>query len=244
VGRALQCPSCGAKTSLAGVNGETFECEHCGQVLKVPAGARGVSSAAAGGAGASPPPRRRSTAAAAAVAEPVPPADSPAAAGASARVAAAPAATSVLPPEEPVIVRPPDDDGRAAPPPRIPRDALPLGVRIGAWVLAVPIGLAIVGIPARALGYLTSQKLLDVFVKHNLSRFVPLVVIVVLWALATTILVEVFVEGGRWLMLRRRARRGPEGDVAAVDGVDGAPAGPSAPRVPPRQRRSSRARGS
>ena len=81
-------------------------------------------------------------------------------------------------------------------------------MRIGVWVLAVPIGLALVGIPARALGYLTSQKLLDVFVKHTLSRFVPLLVIVVLWALATTILVEIFVEGGRWLMLRRQRRRG------------------------------------
>jgi hypothetical protein len=244
VARALQCPNCGAKTSLAGLNGETFECEHCGQVLKVPAGARGASSSAPRSAGASPPPPRRSTTAAAPVAEPAPPARRAAAPSASAPVAAAPAATSVLPPEEPVIVRPPDDDGRAAPPPRIPRDALPLGVRIGAWVLAVPVGLAIVGIPARVLGYLTSQKLLDVFVKHNLSRFVPLIVIVVLWALATTILVEVFVEGGRWLMLRRRVRRGREGDVAANGDPDGAPAEPSAPRVPPRQRRSSRARGS
>jgi hypothetical protein len=117
---------------------------------------------------------------------------------------------------------------------KLPRDALPLAVRVGAWVLAVPIGLAIVGVPARILGYLTSQKLLDVIVKHNLSRFVPLLVIVVLWALATTLLVEVFIEGGRWLMLRRRRRSG------GSDGGDDVGAGPGGP---PPSRRSRRPAG-
>jgi hypothetical protein len=101
-------------------------------------------------------------------------------------------------------------------------------------VLAVPIGLAIVGIPARILGYLTSQKLLDVIVKHNLSRFVPLLVIVVLWALATTVLVEIFIEGGRWLMLRRRRRLGGPG------GADDVAPGPV---PPPPSRRSRRPAG-
>jgi hypothetical protein len=105
-------------------------------------------------------------------------------------------------------------------------------VRILTWVLAIPIGLAIVGIPARTLGYLTSQKLLDVFVKHTMGRFVPLAVIVVLWALATALLVEVFVEGGRWIMMRRRRR-------AAGDRSESAsPASPAGP--PPRRRRARR----
>ncbi len=108
-------------------------------------------------------------------------------------------------------------------------------MRLGAWVLAVPIGLAIVGIPARALGYLTSQKLLDVFVKHTLSRFVPLIVIVVLWALATTLLVEVFVEGGRWLMFRRRRHAEARTPTAYADDAP--------PNPPPRGRRSSRRSG-
>ncbi len=99
-------------------------------------------------------------------------------------------------------------------------------------MLAVPVGLAIIGIPARVLGYLTSQKLLDVIVKHNLSRFVPLLVIVVLWALATTVLVEIFIEGGRWLMLRRRRRGGPDGGP----GYDPAPV----PVAPPPRRAGSR----
>jgi hypothetical protein len=158
-------------------------------------------------------------------------------------VVAAPGATGALPPPDgPPVARPPAGDDRAAPGAKIPRDALPLGVRIGAWVLAVPIGLIIVGVPARILGYLTSQKLLDVFVKHTLARFVPLLVIVVLWALATTILVEVFVEGGRWLMLRRRQRPGAEPGVgrASPPRVDPGPV-----PVPPRQgRTAARARGS
>ena len=64
--------------------------------------------------------------------------------------------------------------------------------RILVWVVALPIALVVVGIPARKAGYLTGQKLLDVIVKHDLGRFVPLLVIVALWALVTAILVTVF----------------------------------------------------
>jgi hypothetical protein len=86
------------------------------------------------------------------------------------------------------------------------RDALPLPLRIAAWLVALPLALAIVGIPARKAGYLTSQKLLDVIVKSDITRFVPILVIVGLWALVTAVLVTVFVEGGRRVMLRRRAK--------------------------------------
>lgn len=86
------------------------------------------------------------------------------------------------------------------------RGALPLPLRILAWVVALPLGLAMVGGPARKAGYLSSQKLLDVIVKSDMSRFVPIAVVVVLWALVTAILVTIFVEGGRRLMLRRRAK--------------------------------------
>jgi hypothetical protein len=76
-------------------------------------------------------------------------------------------------------------------------DALPVALRILIWVVALPVGLALVGIPARKAGYLSSQKLLDVVIKHNLDRFVPLAVIVVLWALVTAIVVHLLAEGGR-----------------------------------------------
>ena len=74
-------------------------------------------------------------------------------------------------------------------------------------MVAVPLGLALVGIPARKAGYLDSQKLLDIVIGRDSGRYVPLLVIVLLWALVTAILVQVIVEGGGRL-LRRRSRRG------------------------------------
>jgi hypothetical protein len=87
-------------------------------------------------------------------------------------------------------------------------------LRILAWVVALPIALVVVGIPARKAGYLTGQKLLDVIVEHDIGRFVPLLVIVALWALVTAVLVTVFLDGGHWLM-ERRARRHLQAEMAA-----------------------------
>ena len=227
--RALQCPSCGTMKQLDGVTDDTFRCEECGQVLKVPAGAR--SGGATSDTPPAPPRRRPSPSpspnpTAAMPDSPAPPRRTAAAAApvvATPPPAAATASRGAAPPRG-------RGGGGSEPPARKPpRSTLPLWIRIGAWVLAVPIGLALVGIPARALGYLTSQKLLDVFVKHTLSRFVPLLVIVVLWALATTVLVEILVEGGRWLMLRRQ-RRLATADLQSLD-------------APPPQSRRSRRRG-
>ena len=72
-------------------------------------------------------------------------------------------------------------------------------------MVSVPLGLALVGIPARKAGYLSSQKLLDIVVGSDLGRYVPLVVIVVAWALVTALLVQAIVETGGALR-RRRAR--------------------------------------
>jgi hypothetical protein len=79
--------------------------------------------------------------------------------------------------------------------------------RLLAWIVALPIALVAVGLPARKAGYLTGQKLLDVIVEHDLGRFVPLLVIVALWALVTAVLVTLFLEGGHWLSARRAQRR-------------------------------------
>jgi hypothetical protein len=209
---ALQCPSCGTKTRLdSQAAGETFSCERCGQALKVPArrGARGSSGPAASGAGragppptkapnpgsgAPPAPRRR--------ARPVMTAGGGVAAGGTAVLAPPPipAPGSGADMGGPVTSRPPgrsqDGDG--------PRPQLALPLRIGAWLIALPLGLVIVGLPARKLGFLSSQKLLDVIVKRDISRFVPLLIIIALWALVSAVLVTAIVEIAR----RRRARRG------------------------------------
>ena len=92
------------------------------------------------------------------------------------------------------------------------REALPLWLRITVWVIALPLGLLVVGLPARQLGYLTSQKLLDVIVKRDLGRFVPIIVVVALWALVTAVLVTILIEGGRRWMLHRQGRAPRSGD--------------------------------
>ena len=91
--------------------------------------------------------------------------------------------------------------------PEQPRTQLPWPFRVLAWVIAIPLGLALVGIPARKAGYLSSQKLLDIVIERDLDRYVPLAVIVILWVLVTALLVQLLVGGGGWLMRRRQTRR-------------------------------------
>jgi hypothetical protein len=204
---ALQCPSCGTKTRLdSQAAGETFRCERCGQALKVPA-RRGARGSGAGRAAGPPPskapnpgsggpaaPRRR--------ARPVMTAGGGVASGGTAVLAAPPIPTpgSGADMGGPITSRPPgrshDGDG--------PRPQLALPWRIGAWLIALPLGLVIVGLPSRKLGFLSSQKLLDVIVKRDIGRFVPLLIIIALWALASALLVTAIVELAR----RSRARRG------------------------------------
>jgi hypothetical protein len=105
--------------------------------------------------------------------------------------------------------------GAAGRPPKAPKTAgagtrpakersrLPWPLRVLAWVVAIPLGLVLVGVPARKAGYLSSQKLLDIVIERDLDRYVPLAVIVVLWALVTALLVQLLIEGGGWLMRRR-----------------------------------------
>jgi len=116
-------------------------------------------------------------------------------------------ADDATPPSKPS--KPPKVE-RGAARPRKERTRLPWPLRVGAWIIAIPLGLALVGIPARKAGYLSSQKLLDIVIKRNFDRYVPLAVIVVLWALVTALLVQLLVEGGGWLMRRRHARRAAE----------------------------------
>ena len=234
--KALQCPTCGTKKRIdALADGASFRCEQCGQVLKVPPGLQArpkpgtpkpgtpksgavVPPAAtprqpATSGGAPPPaPRRRSrpTMTAGGVA---------AGAGGTAVLSSAPAPDPAPRVSSPVAVPSsgavPVGGGAARAARGVGgREALPLPLRILAWLVALPLGLAIVGIPARKAGYLSSQKLLDVIVKSDMSRFVPIVVIIILWALVSAALVTLFVEGGRRVMARRRDKR--DGRASAV----------------------------
>ena len=231
--KALQCPTCGTKKRIdALADGASFRCEQCGQVLKVPPGLQArpkpgavVAPAAAprqpATTGGAPPPapRRRSrpTMTAGGVA---------AGAGGTAVLSSAPSPGPAPPVSSPAAVPPygavPVGGGAArADRGRGSREALPLPLRILAWLVALPLGLAIVGLPARKAGYLSSQKLLDVIVKSDMSRFVPIVVIIILWALVSAVLVTLFVEGGRRVMARRRDRHDGRASVVPAGAVPG-----------------------
>jgi len=212
--KALQCPSCGTKKRIdALAGGDTFQCEGCGQVTKVPPGLqddhRGgrsratpdpVVAAVASQQDAPPaPPKRRGGAAVAAGTAAEVPAPAPVVAdpaGGGVAVAAPPVRGSGGRRPTPI-----DDAPEAA------TGQVRVVWRVLAWLVALPIALAAVGIPARSAGYLNSQRLLDVIVENGLTRFVPVVVIVVLWALMTALLVTAILGVGQRLAARRRRRR-------------------------------------
>jgi hypothetical protein len=79
-------------------------------------------------------------------------------------------------------------------------------IRLVAWIVAVPAAFGLVAIPARRAGYLSTQRLLDVVVRHNLGRFTPLVVLALAWALVTVALIELGLATTSWWA--RRPTRG------------------------------------
>ena len=203
--KALECPACGARHGLDTLpDARTFRCDRCGQVLKVPEGidaqraprgARGSAApspaapAAAGAGGTlAPPPRRGGSAATgqrvSATATATMPAVAPTAAAAgtadtsrerAARQGAAPARTK----------------------------RVHWYWRILAWVVAIPLGLLVTGWPAFQFDLLNKDDLLDVFVGEGSGRYVRLLLFAAAWALVTALLVQLFVEGGRWFAARR-----------------------------------------
>ncbi len=103
--------------------------------------------------------------------------------------------------------------------------------RVLAWVVAVPVGLMITAWPAYHFKWIKKDDLLDVFVGTGNGRYTRLVVLTLAWALVTALLVQLFVEGGRWFARRRRARKAADG------GGGGQPRRPEPPQPqsPPSQ---------
>jgi len=92
--------------------------------------------------------------------------------------------------------------------------------RILAWLIALPLGLFAVVVPARRLGFLSGQRLLDVVVGTGWSRYWRVLLIAPAWALVTTLLVHLMLFGLRKLGERRRTIRAeragaPEREPAA-----------------------------
>lgn len=75
-----------------------------------------------------------------------------------------------------------------------------------AWIVAVPLGLVLTAWPAYQLDLIRKDDVLNVFVGSGAGRYVRLMIGTALWALVTALLVQLFVEGGRRLARRRRAK--------------------------------------
>jgi len=182
VASALQCPACGYKHRLSGLSGEpVFPCAHCGRLLKTPTEYRRP--------------------------EPSGPAEAPRPSS-SARVQRGGSArrdqTSVLPAPPGGAPRPP---ARRTPMRRASVNlALPL--RILAWVAAVFLSALIVRWFAKVTGLVTGDSIIDVITGSGFGRYLRLFALVPIWALFAAGLATLFIEGGRWWMLRRRGVTG------------------------------------
>jgi hypothetical protein len=191
VGKAIQCPSCGRKHGVSGLpDAPTFKCEGCGKPLKIPTQFRPSVMASS---------------------RHVRPADSP-----------HPESTSVLPPRP----APASAPAAAARPAKVPRPAagvaprnekVALPLRVIAWVVALALGLVVTLWIARVTGWLSGDRLVDVFIQTGLARYIRVIAIAPVWALFTTLLLTLFLEGGRALA-RRRAEKRAAGDSSKRGG--------------------------
>jgi hypothetical protein len=210
--KALECPACGAKHRLDGLeSASTFRCERCGQTLKVPA----VVPAAAtnSGSAVAPPPRRRTP--------------------------GAPPSREVIAVSTPLPAG--TNDGQpgsstSKPSPTVfgPRRPVHWYWRLAAWVVAVPLGFVITAWPAYEFNLIRKSDVLDIFVGTGTERYTRLAIGTLIWALVTALLVQLLVEGGRWWASRRRRRH----DAEVLSGAGAS----SSDRAESRRARSRRAR--
>lgn len=181
--KAIQCPSCGRKHRVATLpDAPTFKCENCGQPLKVPAQFRPSVMASSRHV---PKPEPSGSDATAVMPE---------------RPAAAPApAPARAPAPRPKPVR--------AEPEPASKDAVSRPLLVLAWVVAMILGLVITLWVARVTGWLSGDRLVDVFTQEGWARYIRVVAVAPVWALFTTLLLTLFLEGGRALARRRAEKR-------------------------------------
>ena len=191
--RALECPACGEKHRIDNLSDSpTFRCVRCGQILKVPTptASGGSPSAPRVASPVAPPPRRQN--------------------GGSSAVSASGAVVGVS-----ATVSAVDGNGES----RSRADRRQAGAsggatdskvrwywRLLAWVAAVPLGFVIMAWPAYRLSLIRKSDVLNVFVGSGTGRYARLAIGTAVWALLTALLVQLFVDGGRWLARRRKVR--------------------------------------
>jgi hypothetical protein len=95
---------------------------------------------------------------------------------------------------------------RGATPAGAPKRKVSWYWRLLAWVAAVPLGFVITAWPAYKLSFIKKNDVLDIFVGTGTGRYVRLGIATAIWALVTALLVQLFVEGGRAWVARRRTR--------------------------------------
>jgi hypothetical protein len=76
-----------------------------------------------------------------------------------------------------------------------------------AWVAALALGLVVTLWVARVTGWLSGDRLVDVFIQTGLARYIRVIAIAPVWALFTTLFLTLFLEGGRALARRRAEKR-------------------------------------
>jgi hypothetical protein len=193
VGKAIQCPSCGHKHGVSGLpDAPTFKCEGCGKPLKIPSQFRPSVMASSRHVRPADSPRPESTV--------LPPRPTRAAAPAAAPSAAARAAA---PPAAARAAKVPRPAAGSAP----KTEAVALPLRVLAWVVALALGLVVTLWVARVTGWLSGDRLVDVFTQTGLARYIRVIAIAPVWALFTTLLLTLFLEGGRALARRRAEKR-------------------------------------
>jgi hypothetical protein len=199
VGKAIQCPSCGAKHGVSALpDAPTFKCQGCGKPLKIPTQFRPSVMASSRHVRPADSPRPESTSV-------LPPRPAPASAPAAARPAKVPRPAAARVPKTP---------------------AVPFPLRVLAWVVALALGLVVTLWVARVTGWLSGDRLVDVFIQTGLARYIRVIAIAPVWALFTTLWLTLFLEGGRALARRRAEKRaagytsrrgGGRGQSAPVD---------------------------
>jgi len=141
-------------------------------------------------------------------------------------MAAAGGSTRVLA-EQPSPTAP---DSTRTPRVRATRTKPPMVWRVLAWIVAVFAGGLIVFAGGRVFGYLSGQRALDVVLSSGIDRYTVLLPLVPIWAVISTLLVTLLLDGGAALVRRRRSRAMPADD-------------PPSPRRPSEGRRIGRPQG-
>ena len=131
-------------------------------------------------------------------------------------------------------------------------DAVALPLRVLAWVVALALGLVVTIWVARVTGWLSGDRLVDVFVGTGITRYIRVIAVAPVWAMFTTLLLTLFLEGGRALARRRAEKRtaakdsqrgAQRGERERFDGGDVDAAGDGGAADEPRSRRAAAPRG-